>query len=372
MQTEQGSTSPSVKFSHGGDFRRTLQKRVKHYFKDTGLDQRDQPAMYLKTAVILGWFFASYAALVFAPLPWWGRVLMAISLGLSCAGIGFSIMHDAGHRAYSKNNWVNQLLFMSLDMLGGSSYVWRFKHNTLHHSFANIDGHDDDIDIGLLGRLSPEQKRLPFHRFQHWYVWPLYGLLVVKWQFWDDFYCWATGKVGGREMPRPKGMDAAVLVGGKLVFLVFGFVVPALIHPVGWVIAFYLLASFVQGIVLATVFQLAHCVEEADFPVPPESHRMEHDWATHQLMTTVDFAQKNPLITWYVGGLNYQVEHHLFPRISHIHYPKLAEIVRETCEEFGVPYHAQPTLWGGIRSHFRHLRRMGRPETASEPTLNAA
>jgi linoleoyl-CoA desaturase len=372
MQKTKSKSSPTVKFSRQSDFCRTLQKRVKGYFKETGLDERDQTAMYVKTFAIFAWFFGSYAALVFLPIPWWGRVIAAVSVGLASAGIGFSIMHDAGHRAYSKNNTLNQLFFMSLDMLGGSSYVWRFKHNTLHHSFANIDGHDDDIDMGALGRLSPEQQRLPFHRFQHFYIWPLYGLIVVKWVFWDDFYCWATGQVGGREMSRPKGMDAAVLVGGKLVFATLAFVIPALLYPIGWVIAFYLLMSLVQGVTLATVFQLAHCVEEADFPILPEDHQMEHDWATHQLMTTVDFARKNPLVTWYVGGLNYQVEHHLFPRISHIHYPALSEIVEETCAEFGVPYHAQPTLFGAIGSHFRHLRRLGRPDAVEAPALDAA
>jgi linoleoyl-CoA desaturase len=372
MSKTKSSPSPTVKYSRQGDLRRELQKRVKAYFEDTGLDQRDQSAMYLKTIAIFAWFFGSYATLVFAPIPVWARVLAAVSVGFASAGIGFSIMHDAGHRAYSKNNVVNQLLFMSLDMLGGSSYVWRFKHNTLHHSFANIDGHDDDIDMGVLGRLSPEQRRLPFHRFQHFYIWPLYGLIVVKWVFFDDFYCWATGEVGGREMSRPKGMDAAVLVGGKLVFALLAFVIPALLFPIGWVIAFYLLMSLVQGVTLATVFQLAHCVEEADFPVLPDDHEMPHDWATHQLMTTVDFARKNPLVTWYVGGLNYQVEHHLFPRISHIHYPAISEIVEETCSEFGVPYHAQPTLRGAIGSHFRHLRRLGRPDAVEAPTLDAA
>ncbi|MFP4600993.1 MAG: fatty acid desaturase family protein, partial [Persicimonas sp.] len=303
----------NVKYSKSTAFRRALRERVEAYFDESGLDKRDQSVMYLKTLTIFTWFFASWAGLIFAPVPAWGKVLLAVSLGLSAAGIGFSIMHDAGHRAYSKNNRINELLFLSLDMLGGSSYVWRFKHNMLHHSFANLDGHDDDIDMGALGRLSPEQPRLPFHRFQHLYIWPLYGFIAVKWHFYDDFYSWITGKVGEREMARPTGKDALVLVGGKIIFAMLAFVIPALIHPIGWVIAFYLLVSFVQGVTLAVVFQLAHCVEEAAFPVVGEDGQMEHDWAAHQLMTTVDFARDNPLVTWYVGGLNFQVEHHLFP-----------------------------------------------------------
>lgn len=348
-----------------------MKKRVRAYFEDTGLARRDQVAMYLKTFTIFAWTVASYGVLVFAPVPGWVRVIAAISLGLAGAGVGFSVMHDAGHRAYSKNNVLNSLLFLSLDVLGGSSYVWNVKHNMLHHSFANLDGHDDDIDVGALGRLSPEQTRLPFHRFQHLYIWPLYGLLVAKWQFWDDFYCWATGRVGGREMARPKGKDAAILIGGKLVWFTLAFVIPSLLFPIGWVIAFYLLQSFVQGLVLATVFQLAHCVEEAEFPAVPDDFQMEHDWATHQLMTTVDFARENRLVSWYIGGLNFQVEHHLFPRISHIHYPAISKIVEQTCAEYDVPYLAQPSLWRAIRSHFRHLRKLGRPAEQDMPDAAA-
>jgi linoleoyl-CoA desaturase len=338
-----------------------LRKRVDGYFKDTGLDRRDQFSMYLKTVVIYAWLAGSYALMVFAPVPIWARVLAAVSIGFAAAGIGFSVMHDAGHRAYSKNKTLNSLLFLSLDLLGGSSYIWNVKHNIMHHSFANLDGHDDDIDVGALGRMSPEQPRLPFHRFQHLYIWPLYGFLVFKWHFWDDFYCWASGKVGNREMVRPRGMDAARLIGGKLVWFTIAFVIPSLLFPIWGVIAFYLLVSFIQGMVMAVVFQLAHCVEEAQFPPVPEDLQMEADWATHQLMTTVDFGRENRLLSWYIGGLNFQIEHHLFPGISHVHYPAISKIVEETCAEFGVPYAAQPTFLGGIRSHFRHLKKLGRP-----------
>lgn len=360
MTTDQGVGSLNIKFSRQGEFRRVLRQRVDGYFDTTGLDRRDQKAMYVKTLTIFVWLALSYVVMVFAPVPAWARMLAAISAGLACAGVGFSVMHDAGHRAYSKHKWINTFLFLSLDFIGASSYVWNVKHNIMHHSFANIDGHDDDIDVGILGRLSPEQPRRAFHRFQHLYIWPLYGFLVVKWHFWDDFYCWAAGRVGNRKMPRPRGMDAVTLVGGKLIWFSLVFVIPALFFPIGGVILFYLVVSFVQGVLMAVVFQLAHCVEEAQFPPVPEDLQMDVDWATHQLMTTVDFGRENKLLSWYIGGLNFQIEHHLFPGISHIHYPALSRIVEETCAEFGVPYAAQPTLRAGVRSHYRHLRRLGR------------
>lgn len=364
MTSKQTNASSNIKFSRQSDFRRELRRRVNVYFKENQLDQRDQRAMFVKTATILTWLALSYTILVFAPVAIWVRILAAISLGFATAGVGFSIMHDAGHRAYSRHKRLNALLFLSLDMLGGSSYMWNVKHNIMHHSFANLDGHDDDIDVGFLGRLSPEQRRLGFHRFQHLYMWPLYGFLTTKWQFWDDFYCWAVGRVGNRAMVRPRGKDAATLVLGKLFWFSLAFIIPTLFHPLWGVILFYLLAACVQGVVMAVIFQLAHCVEEAQFPPVPEDLHMPVDWATHQVMTTVNFGRENRLLSWYIGGLNFQVEHHLFPGVCHTHYPAISEIVERTCADFSVPYRCQPTLRAGVRSHYRHLRALGQPQPA--------
>lgn len=365
LNTTSESTQ-NLKFGRQSELRRTLRTRVNEHFSENGLQKRDQGAMYLKTATIFLWLAASYGVLVFAPVPAWVRAVAAVSLGLAAAGVGFSVMHDAGHRAYSKSKRVNSLLFLSIDLLGASSYVWNIKHNIIHHSFANIDEHDDDIDVGWLARLSPEQDRHSFHRFQHFYIWPLYGFLMFKWHFFDDFYSWGTGRIGQRKMQRPKGRDALTLILGKLVWFTLAFVVPSFFFPIPWVIATYFLFSIVLGLVMAVVFQLAHCVEEAHFPPVPQDMKMETDWATHQLMTTVDFGRDNRLLSWYIGGLNFQVEHHLFPGISHIHYPAISKIVEQTCVEYGIPYLSQPTFLGGIRSHYRHLRAMGRaPELAA-------
>ena len=250
-----------------------------------------------------------------------------------------------------------QLFFYSLDLLGGSSYFWNIKHNQLHHTYASIAGYDDDIDVGSLMRLSPKQQHLSFHRFQHFYIWPLYGLIVPKWQIVDDFVTWKTGKISQQTVPRPKGKDAVALVLGKIWFFGAYLIFPMFLYPAVWVIGFYLLASWVQGFTLAVTFQLAHCLEEAHFPDVDEVS--EVDWARHQVLTTVDFAPKNKLVTWYIGGLNYQVIHHLFPRISHVHYPKLAQIIDETCQEFGMEYKVHHSVWDGLKSHFRHLKKLG-------------
>lgn len=351
-----------IKFSGTDAFQKTLKARVDRYFRLTHRSPRDCPQMYVKTAIVLNWFLASYALLVFAAPTWWIAIPLAVSLGLSMAAIGFNIQHDGGHKAYSERNWVNRLMASTLDLLGGSSYVWDHKHNTLHHTYANITGHDDDIEVGFFGRLSPHQKWRGFHRFQHLYLWLLYGFLPVKWQLVDDYVNIAHGRIGNYKFARPRGKALLMLIGGKLTFLTLAFILPALFHPLWMVIVFYLLANLVNGILLAIVFQLAHVVEEAEFPMPcKDTGKMESHWAVHQVETTVDFARNNPVWTWFLGGLNFQVEHHLFPRICHIHYPKISRLVERTCKEFGVQYHAHKSFFSGVASHFRWLRTMGQP-----------
>jgi linoleoyl-CoA desaturase len=356
-----------LKFGVSDGFLGELRRRVDQYFQTTGLGTRDCPRMYLKGALVFAWFVGSYALLVFMVATWWLALGSAVSLGLAIAAVGFNIQHDAGHQAYSRRKWINKLLALTLDLLGGSSYVWAKKHNSVHHCFVNITGHDDDIDIGFFGRLTPHQKRLRIHRFQHFYLWFLYGLLPTKWQFYDDFRDVFTGRIGMQRFPRPRGWDLATFVGGKMTFVLLALAIPMLLHPVWIALMFYMVASFVQGVTLGVVFQLAHCVEEAAFPLPqPDGYRMEAAWAVHQVETTVDFARGNRLLSWMIGGLNFQIEHHLFPRISHVHYPALAPLVEETCGEFGVRYTAHKTLRASLASHYRWLRQMGSAASLQE------
>lgn len=360
------------KFTGSDRFLRELRRRVDAYFERTGRPRRDCPQMYFKTASILAWFLGAYFLLLFVPMSWWLVLPLAVVLGLAMAAIGFNVQHDGGHRAYSDRKWVNKLMSMTLDLVGGSSYLWDWKHNSIHHTYPNVTGEDDDISLGFLARLSPHQRRFWFHRLQGIYMWLLYGFLAIKWHFIDDFYTIAVGRIGGHRIPRPKGRDLVVFVGGKVLFFSMAFLFPMLLHPVWASLAVYAIAAFVSGVVLSVVFQLAHCVEGADFPMPVEMAdgppRIQTEWSVHQVQTTVDFARSNRFLCWCLGGLNFQVEHHLFSRICHIHYPALAKVVEEACHEFGVRYMAHKTLFSAVASHFRWLVQMGRqPQLVEQP-----
>lgn len=355
----------ALKFGSSGGFQGELRRRVDRYFAETGQRPRDCWRMYLKSAIILTWFAASYALLVFVAQQWWQAIPLAVLFALAAAAVTFNIQHDGAHHAYSRRSWVNRLAGLTMDLVGASSYLWRWRHNVYHHTCTNVAGHDADLDVGGLARLAPDQPRRWWHRWQQFYMFPLYGLMAVRWHLLGDFTEAITGRIGPHRIPRPRGRDLAVFIGGKALSLTLVLGIPLLFHPV-WVVAlFYLLVTGIMGVLLAVVFQLAHCVGEADFPSPAtESPRIDRPWAEHQVETTVDFARGSRVLCWLLGGLNFQVEHHLFPRICHVHYPAISGIVEQTCREYGVRYTAHRTLWAGVLSHFRWLRRMGAPATA--------
>jgi linoleoyl-CoA desaturase len=355
-------TSHALTFGADTAFLRELRRRVDAYFQSAGRRRRDWRPMLVKTAVFLGGFAVSYVLLVFAAQTWCQGLFLAVLLGLSAAGIGLTIEHDGAHQAYATAPWVNTLMAMTLELIGGSSYVWHWKHVIFHHSHVNITGHDTDIDLGPLARLTPHQPRRTHHRWQHLYLWPLYGLLAIKWQLVGDFHKVLAGRIGTRRFPRPRGTALLVFAAGKALFFTLAFGLPLYHHSVGAVLVLYAVASLVVGMLLSVVFQVAHCVEEATFPQPrADTGGIEHAWAVHQVLTTVDFARHNAVLTWLLGGLNLQIEHHLFPRIGHTHYPAISALVEATCRDFKIPYREHASFRAGIASHFRWLRRMGRP-----------
>ena len=355
-----GVAQSRLTFRRDNAFLAELRRRVDDYFHSSGRRRRDCPAMYLKTAIILAVFGGFYLLLVFMAGAWWQALPLAAGLGLAIAAIGFNIEHDGSHHSYSNHAWINRLAAMTMDLIGASSYVWHWKHVVIHHTYVNITGHDADIDIAVFGRLTPHQKRFRFHRWQHFYLWPLYGLNVIKWHLYDDFRDVILGRIALTRMPRPKRWELLGFVGGKALFLTLAFGLPLLVHPLWMVLLFYALTVGLAGVVVSVVFQLAHCVEEAEFPLPQKNAgSMENAWAVHQVETTVDFARRSRVESWLLGGLNFQIEHHLFPRVCHVNYPAISSLVEQTCRDFGVSYGEHTSFRAGLSSHFRWLRRMG-------------
>ncbi len=351
-----------VTFPARADFHRELRKRVNRYFEEGNLSRTGDRRMYLKTAIVSVWLVAAYIALVFfanSPLT---AALGAFALAQGFVLVGFNVMHDGGHGSYSSNKKVNRLMAWSLDLVGGSQMHWAQKHNILHHTYTNIDGWDDDLETHGLVRLSPDQPWRPWHRFQHIYALPLYSLLTLSWVLYGDFRKFFTGRIGNYRLRKPTTWETTSFFLAKAFYVAYAIALPLLLHPPLYVLAAFLFVHLILGLTLSLVFQLAHTVEGNRFPAPdPETGFIEDEWSIHEVETTANFAPTNRLVTWYLGGLNFQIEHHLFSRICHIHYPALSRIVRDACLEFEISYTCYPTVRAAVAGHFRFLKQMGAP-----------
>jgi linoleoyl-CoA desaturase len=346
-----------IRFRGTGEFSRLLNERAQAVISDPRMMRRAYRVVWAKSALVLVWTLASYLFLLLAAGSPAAAIPGAVSLGLTAAAIGFCIMHDANHGGYSTNRVVNRLASHSLDLIGGSSYVWSAKH-LAHHTYTNVAEHDPDVDALPFARFEPSQRRRRWHRYQHVYMWLLYAFVTVRWQAVTDFTFLARGSVGRSRFRRPRGWNLAGLVTGKLFFVVWAVAIPLALHSALHVAEVFLLASAVASLSLTVTFQLSHCLEEA-ITLDPEDATAGVEWHIHQVEATADFAQRNTVIRWYVGGLNHQIEHHLFPRVPHTLHPQLAGIVRATALECGVTYNAHPTMRAALASHVRWLKRMG-------------
>lgn len=349
-------------------FTTELQNRVDAYFENNDISKKANARMRVKTAAMLAMVFVPYLLILFGGFGLWTMLGLALVMGVGVAGCGFSISHDALHGAYSSNKSVNKVLGLTFDLLGASGYLWKITHNVIHHTYTNIQGIDEDLEVSPLLRLSPESKHLWFHRYQHLYGFAVYSLSTLFWVFVKDYKYLLQKDLGPYEDISHPPKELATLFGMKALYYGYMIVLPLLLLDVLWwqFIIGFVAMHLVAGLILGVVFQLAHVVEGPDHHTSEGQDMMEDAWLVHEMKTTANFARTNPLICWYVGGLNFQIEHHLFPRICSIHYPAISSIVEDVARDHGIPYHHHPTLWGSIRSHYRMLKKLGtRPALAT-------
>jgi linoleoyl-CoA desaturase len=242
--------------------------------------------------------------------------------------------------------------------------MWKIKHNVIHHTYTNVDGIDDDIAKSPVLRLCPSQKWVPAHKYQFVYMFFLYSLSTILWAWVTDFITYVSRKMVVTEM-KMNFKEHFLFWLTKLLY--FGFYALLPIVLLGWQtwLIGYLILNVTMGITLSMVFQLAHIVEKTEFEEAGEKPRqLDTEWAIHELRTTANFAPKNKIVTWFAGGLNFQVEHHLFPKISHVHYKELSKIVQDHCDRFGIPYHSYPKMRQAVLSHIKVMKQLGKKEAA--------
>jgi linoleoyl-CoA desaturase len=357
--------SSKLKFTNSNQspFFTTLRGRVDAYFTEQALSPHANGAMWAKALFFLIGYVLLYGLILSNQFGVWTMLVMAIGLGLFAACIGFNVSHDALHGAFSAHPRVNRILGGSFYLLGASPYVWKITHNIVHHTYTNIPGHDEDIEVapGLI-RLDPQETLQPWHRYQHWYTFPLYALASLSWVFRKDYVKFFKDRIGQHDTSAHPRREYVKLFVSKALYYLFFLVLPLIVLDLAWwqIVVGFLIMHLAEGLTLGLVFQLAHVVEGTAFPVPTEKGSMAEAWAVHQLRTTANFAPRSSAAAFICGGLNRQIEHHLFPKICHIHYPALTTIVKETAAEFNLPYLENESFGAALYSHFVILRQMGR------------
>ncbi len=341
-------------------FYQSLKEAVNDYFRTNQIRKTGNWRLFHKTLVLVPLAVIIYISLLVFTLPAWVALVLCVSMGLTIPAIGFNVMHDACHGAYSSKRWVNETLGLTMNALGGNAFFWKQKHNILHHTYTNIEGLDDDIAQTKLLRQSPTQPHMAIHKYQHIYLPIAYGMTMFMWALYGDYRKYFCGRINNTSLQPMKRADHITFWISKVLYVFFYIVLPIMIVGfVNWLIGYFII-NLITGLILAYVFQLAHAVEGPEFEsAGVEDKMIETEWAVHQVKTTANFAPRNKILGWFVGGLNYQVEHHLFPRISHIHYPALSKIVREQCERFQLPYHSFPTLSMALASHVKTMKHLG-------------
>ena len=349
-----------ISFESGGEFIRETRREVEAYLARGSTRRAGYVKLYAKVPVAVGLIAVSWCLLLFAPSAPLLKAAAFAALVTGAILTAFCIQHDANHGAHFRAPRYNHLLGWTADaLLGVSSYAWRVRHNVAHHTYTNIDGHDMDITQMPVARLVPAQPGRPWYRFQHLYIWPLYSFMGLRLQTIGDLAAFRRGTIGVTALHAPRRWDLAAFIVGKLFFVSWTLVIPLLFYPWWIVLVSFLGVSLALSLTMVIVFQLAHCVEEAASPSADELRAHPQIWALHQVESTVDFCPGNRVLTWFLGGLNFQIEHHLFPRVPHTHYPQIAHIVRRTADKYGVRYTVQASFRSAMSSHLRHLRRMG-------------
>lgn len=371
----------NLKFAPGNaDFFTTLTQRVNAYFKTNQIERTANSEMVVKTVFMFALYFVPYFVLISGSVTnAWAMLGICLIIGLGKAGIGLSVMHDANHGSYSTKNWVNNMMGISLNLIGGHVINWKVQHNVLHHTYTNVHEVDEDISPRGVLRMAPGSPWHPMHRFQHIYAWFFYGLLTFVWILAKDYSRLIKYEKEGllKKQKTSAAKEWTILILSKIFYFTYIFVLPLILLPVTWwqvAIGFFAM-HFVSGFILAIIFQPAHVVDGTEYPIADGKGNLENNWAIHQLLTTTDFGHKNKILSWYVGGLNYQVEHHLFPNICHVHYRHIAPIVEQTAKEFGLPYKSKDTFFEAVAAHAKLMKELGAaPEfrPAVKPSLNPA
>ncbi len=359
--------STKVHFPGKAEFYKELKTRINSYFTENGTTPTGGKKLAFKSVIVIGLVVVSYVYLVFFAQGWIDTLIFSFLLAQGFALVGFNVMHDSVHGSFARSRKINKIMGYTMDILGGNARLWYHKHNVLHHTYTNIAGMDTDIESSGLLRMSPQQKWRPWHRFQVLYAFPAYSLLTISMVLFTDFQKFISGRIGKYKLPKAGVKESTRFWLMKAFYFFYALALPMFFHSWWVVLLVFLLVHMILGFTFSIVFQLAHTMEDNSFPEPdPNDGAVKNEWAIHQIETTANFATRSRFLYWYIGGLNFQIEHHLFAKISHVHYPEISRIVRETCEEFGVKYVEYKSMLSALATHLKFIYHMSKKPYAAQ------
>jgi linoleoyl-CoA desaturase len=343
----------------------TLKREVNEYFTTTNQKQTGDYRLYLKSFILIPSCLIIYTALLTVEMPVVIDLILCLILGFFLACIGFNVMHDACHGSYSESKRLNYLMGLTMNALGSNAFIWKQKHNIIHHTYTNVDGVDDDIAKSPVLRHCFSQPYKPMHKWQHIYMVPLYAVSSILWALLTDFEKYFKKEINGTKMNNFDLQEHIIFWVTKVLYVVFYIAIPIYMVGTGPFLIGYFVANAAMGLTMALVFQLAHVVETTSFVDAWDLEgkmTIQDAWAIHQLRTTSNFSMNSKLVSWFVGGLNFQIEHHLFPKVSHVHYPAISKIVQRVAADYGVKYNNIPTFGSAVASHFKTMKLFGSKE----------
>jgi linoleoyl-CoA desaturase len=339
-------------------FPKVLRRRLENFFADQKISPKADGSMWLKVAVGLSVLLGSWIAIYALRPDSWKFVALYLLGGLAQTFLLLNIAHDSNHNAISSVPSVNKLLNYVFDVCGISSYMWRILHHRGHHSCINLQGEDDALTGRGIFRFTPHEPRRRVHRFQHIYGLFFYALFSLDYVFVRDFEAFFFPTHDYLRRTRHPAREYAILFAGKALYITYMLVLPVLVlgKPILLVALSFVMVHLIIGMTVSLVFQTTHTVDTTYFP----ADRSEFDNGVYHIFaTTADYATENPVVGWLTGGLNHHIAHHLCPFVCHTHYAPLTRIVKQTADEFGVPYRQHPTMTRAIWHHLILLKQLG-------------
>ncbi len=350
-------TRPQFRFAPPTAFARDLNTRVHEALAGMGENRFGDARLWVRVSLVAAVGAAAYGLLLRNPGSLWLDAISIVVAAVCAFMLMVQLGHDAAHGSVSRKPWVNRLaLFLTFAILGVDGALWRDRHNRIHHPLPNVPGNGVDTDvIGGVFRLASHKNWHWWMRLQPFYAPLLYSLGHASLVWVEDFGLLRRARAGGRTI--------AVFVLGKAIHGVIFLWLPwATLDPSMIDLALgYALASGSIALAFAILTFGNHISDLAECPSPAADGMLPHDWATHQLVTSVDWSPSNPVALFFSGGANAHAAHHLFPGHSHRHMALLSRIIAQTAHEHGLR-HQVTDFRGMLRGHVRHLVALSRPD----------